>query len=175
MFYGQLLGNRIEEEVLNSKYKGNGKIIKSLTPEQRAQCIQNATEQDSESLARLIVFLGEEGILKNDDIFGEGFFMGLEVMYTIAEEIGELYNLQKIFQIYKNISEKWNKKDIDRYYKYIKAFVSNIRWRDNFITDRVVNLLPATTVLPEVGTRRVIERMLEGGIDKIFNINVLVS
>lgn len=36
-----------------------------------------ANNRDIDSLER---FLGEEGLLRNDDMFGEGFFMGLEIL-----------------------------------------------------------------------------------------------
>lgn len=40
-----------------------------------------------ESWDELGEFLGKEGILKNDDMFGENFFMGLEILYKLSENV----------------------------------------------------------------------------------------
>lgn len=69
---------------------------------------------NSGDIAGLERFLGEEGLLRNDDIFGEGFFMGLEILYKLSEKLREEERMKKMLGKYEEIIGNWSIHDAIR-------------------------------------------------------------
>ena len=78
-------------------------------------------------------------LLKNDDIFGEGFFMGLEILYRIEQD-GELNNgLLKIKGKYLEQIKKWDKKKSLSKLMLFQEFQKRINFWENEYIDVFFN------------------------------------
>ncbi len=81
--------------------------------------------------------LGEEGLLKNDDMFGEGFFIGLEILYKLPEEL----RISDIYNKYEQLVKNWSIEDTIKKIDLIKRFSGTIGYKDSIITDKVIELI----------------------------------
>ncbi len=92
---------------------------------------------NNEEWDKLGKFLWEDGILKNDDMFGENFFMGLEILYKLPESVRTVGPIKWILKRYVNKVSQLNSQEIMQKFESIKKFLKGTGYRDTDISDIV--------------------------------------
>ncbi len=83
----------------------------------------------------LIELLWENWLLKNDDKFGEWFFMWLEILYKILKNNKICKKIKDFKKIYIQIIKRWNKQNnLDKLLNF-QEFQKRISFEDNIFVD----------------------------------------
>ncbi|EKE27828.1 MAG: signal transduction protein [uncultured bacterium (gcode 4)] len=88
-----------------------------------------------EDLKKLEELLGEKWLLEKDDIFGEGFFMGLEILFYISKW-AKYGNTHRLIDEYLTIIDNWESEDCIEKLLLFEKFQKNIEYQDNIFVDR---------------------------------------
>ncbi|PIQ12116.1 hypothetical protein COW06_03255 [Candidatus Gracilibacteria bacterium CG12_big_fil_rev_8_21_14_0_65_38_15] len=84
-------------------------------------------------------FLGEEGLMKGDDMFGESFFMGLEILYKLPEEARKKPEIAKLSEEYIKKVKNWDIGEVLKRLELTKRFVRTVGYSDNEVTKIIIS------------------------------------
>jgi len=84
-------------------------------------------------------FLWEEGLMKGDDMFGESFFMGLEILYKLPEEARKKPEIAKLSEEYIKKVKNWDIGEVLKRLELTKRFVRTVGYSDNEVTKIIIS------------------------------------
>lgn len=104
---------------------------------------------NNENIDSLNQFLGKNGLPKNDDIFGENFFMGLEMLYKLPEGIRNHKRIQMILKKYEAKVGSWDVDEILKRFENIETFIKNTDRIDTKMSHQIISKLQKKISKPE--------------------------
>ncbi len=115
-------------------------------------------------------FLGNEGLLKDDDMFGENFFMGLEILYKLPENIRWVNPMKGVLEMYEKKVEDWDVHEIIRKFEGIKRLSRNLGYRDALATSII-----SDNFLKEVTDKKSVENRNHYSLTYIATLLLFVA
>ncbi len=77
--------------------------------------------------------------MKGDDMFGESFFMGLEILYKLPEEARKKPEIAKLSEEYIKKVKNWDIGEVLKRLELTKRFVRTVGYSDNEVTKIIIS------------------------------------
>lgn len=97
-----------------------------------------------EKMDTLERFLEKNGLLKHDDIFGENFFMGLEILYKLPKKIKNTDRFTRLLAYYTKRYTSWNINEVCKRFGSITSFTKKIGHAETRLSSQTILAIEKT-------------------------------